>query len=108
MKKTKIIINDIFGSMNISINTPIIILSCIPSDYLQSVDHNVYNVNTKRLYNELQKQYEFIEQFIPVGQIYDSYKKKEHTMLMANSKFVHITNSFEELTPNIWIGIVRS
>jgi hypothetical protein len=110
----KIIITDIIGSKDINKNTPIIIIRNIPSSFLLSTNiENIYDVNVDKLYNELEMLIQYISFFIPVGQIYfDSYtinKKGNLTfdIIMANTRIIQTTNSYNEIAQNVWVGIVR-
>lgn len=111
----RITIENIFGSSNVDINTPIIILRNVSTEYLIRVneiklDSIVYNVNTDRLHKYLEKTVQFIHRFAPVGQIVaplNSDKKYPYTVMLANTRFIHVANTFEPIKKNIWVGVVR-
>lgn len=115
MNGTKITAEDIFGSKNITINTPIIILRNVNKNYLIPVEctesscQKIFNIDTERLYNDLENRIQFISRFVPVGQLHGGGKPKKclFTLLMANSRIFHITNNFEEISTNVWIGVNR-
>lgn len=118
MNGTKIIADDIFGSKNININTPIIILHNVTHEYLLPVGNGIYNVDTDKLQNDLEHHIQFIDRFVPLGQIQlrsksgrNKNKNKNNyqqtfTLPMANTRIIHVTNTFEEIDRNVWIGII--
>jgi len=110
MNEYKIYINDILGSNNININTPIIILSNVPKKYLIPIDNSspIYNIDIDSLQNDLDNRYQIIDRFVPIGQIYISDKnKKLFTILLANTQIIPLTQNFEEVDNNIWVGTLR-
>lgn len=110
---SKIDISDILGSRNVTLNTPIIVLSNVPSWYLISVCEceKIYRLDTNKLHNDLEKRVQFIHNFIPIGQI--QFKKNENpkrtkfTILLSNEKIIPSTHTFENLTNNVWIAIIH-
>lgn len=109
MSLYKIRINDILGSNNIDINTPIIILSNVPKKYLIRIDKSaIYNVDTESIYSFLINEYQFIDNFIPIGQIYVSdNQKKSFTLIFTNTRIIPITQNYEEINKNVWVGSIR-
>ena len=110
MNGYKINITDILGSIKININTPIIILSNVSKKYLIPSQNNqsVYNIDIDTLHNDLESQYQFIDRFIPIGQIYMyGSNKKLFTIIMANTRIIPSTRNFDQIKKNIWIGILR-
>lgn len=114
MNGYKIGTNDIFGSKRLNIDTPIIILTDVPKRYIVSVesslDGTVFDIDTDHLQNDLEKRIQFIDRFIPVGQLYvpvNNDNKKVFTVVMANTRIVPTTRSFEEIKKNVWVGIIR-
>jgi hypothetical protein len=99
-----IILTDIDGLYNIDIRTPIIIVHNISIEYLIHVYNNVYNVNTRKVYNLIKHQLCFFNKFIPIGQI-----KKNTTSLYnivyANINIFQYASIYKEIKQNIWIGI---
>ena len=115
MNGTKITVTDIFGSIHININTPIIILYDVSKEYLigSGCIIGVYNVDTIKLQRDLESRIPFIDRFIPVGQISLSDDKKKFTLPMANTRIIHVTSNFENINEKYethrytWIGITR-
>jgi hypothetical protein len=110
MNGYKIDITDILGSVKININTPIIILSNVPKKYLMQTENNqtVYNIDIDMLHNDLESLHQYIDKFIPIGQIYVyGSNKKLFTIIMANTRIVPSTRNFEQIKKNIWVGIIR-
>ena len=116
MNGVKISVEDIFGSSNININTPVIILRNVSREYLLPVKDGVAEINIERLHRDLGRRVQFIDRFVPIGQITTSTsnskkssapKKREYVVPMANIRIVHTTNTFEEVKENVWIGVVR-
>ena len=111
MNGYKIEISDILGSKKININTPVIILTSVPKRYLvpAAEKSSIYNIITERLHHDLEKRYQFIERFVPIGQLYiaDNDLKKKFSIVMANTRIVPTTRSFEEIKKNIWVGVIR-
>jgi hypothetical protein len=118
MNGYKIEINDILGSNKITINTPIIILRNIPKRYLVPYDRkspilddrihrDIYYVDTVKLQDDLTHRIQFIERFIPVGQVDLHDGAKTYTMIMANTRIIPVTNNYEEIKKNVWIATIR-
>lgn len=119
MKGTKIIGVDIFGSSHIDINTPIIILHNVTHEYLLPVGNDIFNIDTNKLHRDLENRIQFIDRFVPFGQIQlKPYKLSQttfgrknsqsvFTLLMANTRIIHVTNIFEEISKDVWVGIIR-
>lgn len=112
MNGYKIEISDILGSKRININTPIIILTGVPKRYLVPIVENssVYNIDTEHLQDDLEKRFQFIERFIPIGQLYAKNRdnlKNTFTVVMANTRIIPTTRNFEEIKKNVWVGIIR-
>ncbi len=109
MNRDRIIITDLMGSKKIDINTPVLILTNVTCSYL--LPHtsltNVYYVDVVKLHNDLLNSEKFINNFIPVGQIQINDLTKTFTLIMANVLIIPVTTSFEEITKNIWIGVIR-
>jgi len=112
MNGYKIEINDILGSKKININTPIITLKGVPKRYLVPIAENspIHNIDIDHLQDDLEKQVQFIDRFIPTGQLYirdyDNHKKT-FNIVMANTRIVPTTHSFEEIKKNVWVGVIR-
>jgi hypothetical protein len=116
MNRYGIIASDIMGSKGISINTPIIILYDVPCSYLiprkipehapNEIKYLAQYVDIDKLHNDLGHTIHFIEKFYPLGQIVNSYAKT-FNLIMANTRIISTTNIFEEISPDIWIGVVR-
>src|SRR5579872_4624012 len=110
MEGYKINVSDILGSKRININTPIIFLTGVPKKYLIStndMNKTLYNVDIDSLHRNLEKRFQFIDRFVPVGQVNtlnqtDTKAKKTYNMVMANTRIVPTTNNFEEIKKNIW------
>lgn len=117
MKGTKIIGVDIFGSSNIDINTPIIILHNVTHEYLLPISNDIFNIDIDKLQRDLENRIQFIDRFVPFGQIQlRSYKSSRSdrknsqiifTLPMANTRIIHVTNIFEEISKDVWMGIIR-
>lgn len=118
MNGYKIEINDILGSNKITINTPIIILKNIPKRYLVPYDRkspildyrihgDIYYVDTVKLQDDLTHRIQFIERFIPVGQVDLHEGAKTYNMIMANTQIIPVTNNYEEIKKNVWVGTIR-
>ncbi|VBB18413.1 hypothetical protein YASMINEVIRUS_876 [Yasminevirus sp. GU-2018] len=117
MNGVKISVEDIFGSSNININTPVIILRNVSREYLIPITNVVAELNTERLHRDLGHRIQFIDRFVPIGQIStinplaykksSAPKKREYVVPMANIRIVHTTNTFEEVRDDVWIGVVR-
>lgn len=111
--RDKIIIEDIFGSNDITINTPIIFLHNVSKEYLIPTDtyskNNIYNVNIDKLYNKLEYKIEFLDRYSPVGQIKATWTadKQLYTIPMANTRIFQVTNSYKNIGNNNWIGIIK-
>jgi len=105
MTTKNIIITDILELGDINNNTPIIIIKNIPYEYLTNIYNNIYWIDTSKLYNKLEPQYDFISNFIPVGQI--KTNKKYITSIFANVKIIPTTKTFEKLKNNDWIAIIK-
>lgn len=116
MFATKIIAEDIFGSKTITINTPVIFLHNVSHEYLLPVCDSIYTIDTRSLHRDLEDRIQFIDRFVPVGQVYLNWKRNPHnwngksqviTLPMANTRMIHVTNTYEEIERNVWIGIIR-
>ncbi len=124
MNRSMINITDVMGSKQIDINTPIIILNKVPYSYLVPIfirtiqpntqKKDVYYVDTDKLHNDLEKREQFINRFIPVGQIQikrssdsNKYHNKWFSVILANIRAVPVTTNFEEISKNTWIGVIR-
>jgi hypothetical protein len=121
MNGYKIEINDILGSKRININTPIIVLTGIPDLYLIPVNYGenelnsdkiddgvLFYMDTERLQDDLMNNFEFIDRFIPIGQVFlPNSKQHTYNMIMANTRIIASTNNYEEIKKNIWIGVIR-
>jgi hypothetical protein len=115
MKATKIIADDIFGSKSININTPIIILRNVTFEYLLPVGNGIFNVDMYKLQRDLENSIQFIDKFVPIGQIDTNngqkldrnWQTRLFTLPMANTRMIHVTNTFEEISNGVWIGIIR-
>lgn len=120
MNGYKIEINDILGSKKIDINTPVIILTNVPKRYLVTTltDDNtvnnknvelgvIFNVDTEKLQDDLAHRVQFIDRFIPVGQVVVPEGNHTYNMIMANTRIVPSTNNYEEIKKNVWVGVIR-
>ena len=115
MKGSKITADDIFGSKSININTPIIILHNVSREYLiPTCNIGIFNVDIDKLQNDLEHRIQFIDRFVPIGQIQikNNWKNNKNgfggvTIPMANTRIIHVTNTFDEIAKNVWIGIIR-
>lgn len=121
MNGYKIEINDILGSKKITINTPIIVLTGIPKLYLIPVNYDeneinagnvddgvLFYVDTEKLQDDLMDNFEFIDRFIPIGQVFlPNSKQHTYNMIMANTRIIPSTNNYEEIKKNIWVGVIR-
>jgi hypothetical protein len=115
MNDNRIKVYDILGSDKINANTPIIILKDVPIWYL-SIKYNgrtpkkgIYYVDVDKLHNYLEKKYQYIHRFIPVGQVeINNRKKKTFDIMMANSNIVPTTQSYEPVDKDNWIGIIKN
>ena len=105
MTSKNIIITDILELENIDDNTPIIIIKNIPSKYLINPYNNIYWIDIENLYNILVQKVNFINKFLPVGQI--KTNKKYFTAIFANSKIIPTTKYFEKIKNNEWYGIIK-
>lgn len=107
-------ISDILGSKRININTPVIVLENIPKRYLISintgrneVDGIIFNVDYEKLHHDLMNKLQFIDHFIPVGQVIIPFGQNTYNMIMANTRIVPTTNNYEEINKNVWVGVMR-
>lgn len=112
-------ITDAMGSKQIDINTPIIVLNKIPYSYLvpaftqkdlEAQKKGIYYIDTDKLHNDLEKREQFISRFIPVGQIQIKLSpdhNKWFSAILANTRAVPVTTNFEEISKNVWIGVIR-
>lgn len=93
---------DLLGSPHIYHNTPIIQIK-IKKHHLKIIDEkkNLYEVNVKKLRKILDKYYSI---FLPVGLVQLDDTTTTTTIIMANKNVVDVTNTFEQLAPNVWIG----
>lgn len=113
-----IIITDIFGSKQISNDTPILIIRNLPLSYLTPHDEDtteyarsegIYNINIDKLHNSLEKKVQYINIFIPIGQvkINEKYGDTIFDTLLANTKLIMTTTNYIKLCKNEWIGIIN-
>jgi hypothetical protein len=111
MDGSKIGINDLLGSDRVDIHTPIIVLTGVNKWFFKNCGDNVCSVNTEKIYKYLSKYFRYIDRFVPVGQIkLDSSSKKsgkKYILIMANTKIVPVTNTYEAIGKNLWVGVIR-
>lgn len=105
MSSKNIIITDILDSGDIDNNTPIIIIKNISSEYLIKSYNNIYWIDINKLYNKLEQKIKFIHNFLPVGQI--KTNKKYFTTILANTKLIPTTKTFEKIKNNEWIALIK-
>lgn len=105
MSIKNIIITDILELDKIDNNTPILIVKNIPSSYLISIDTNVYWIDINKLHTILAKQIDFIYDFVPIGQI--KTNKNYFTTILANTKLIPTTESYEKIKNNEWVAIIK-
>lgn len=111
MDGTKIDISDILGSKRINIDTPLLVLSRVPGLFIVRCDNdsNVCDVDIEKIQGVLEKRIQFIDRFIPVGQIINdrSRKSRYYTIILANTRIIPVTNTYEKIKDNTWIGVIR-
>uniref|UniRef100_A0A6C0BEW2 Uncharacterized protein n=1 Tax=viral metagenome TaxID=1070528 RepID=A0A6C0BEW2_9ZZZZ len=97
-------ITDIFGTTEITKNTPIIFVKNVPKMYLTHIINNIYDVNIDKLHNDIEKSLSFIIYFIPVSQIVLNNDKNRCDLILANTKIIQTSNNFKHIGKNRWIG----
>lgn len=110
MNASGIEITDILGSNKIHINIPMILLKNVPSWYLFPADKedNVYWIDVDKLHNDLEKMVQYIYEFMPIGQIrLQNTRNKKFTILMANTKIIPTTRTFERVDDKDWVALIR-
>lgn len=108
MDGSKVGISDILGSDRININTPILVLTNVNKWFFKKCNKSLCDLDTQKLYKYIEKGFRFIDKFVPVGQIKISDKaKQKYTIILANSRIIPISNSYELIKKNVWIGVIR-
>lgn len=107
MSIKNIIITDILELDKIDNNTPLLIVKNIPSSYLINIDgyNKIYWIDINKLHNTLEKQIKFIYDFVPVGQI--KTNKNIFTTILANTKLIPTTQSYEKIKDGEWVAIIK-
>ena len=102
-----ILIENIFGTSDVSHLTPALVLKNVGLQYLIVVNKSkplVYSVDVTRLYKTLERKIKFIYQFTPIHQINGNTDKSYFTVLLANTEYFDMSASFTTLNKNVAIG----
>lgn len=110
MNISKITLTDVMGSKHIDVNTPVIVLYRVPIAFLILINmqENIYDVNTDKLHNSLEKKIQFIHRFLPIGQLQPINKTKKYfNIILANTHIIPTATSFELIDRCEWAGYIK-
>jgi hypothetical protein len=70
------------------------------------VNEDIYDLDIEKLQNDMINDYEFIGEFISLGQ-YKLKNKNNNVVILANTRIIPITNTFEKIKDNVWYGVMK-